>query len=167
MSSGGVFSVIVSIVLALLFACVMGLSSAAVLVADYMAPGRAFTEQARQTLFVCGIAGFLAALTAWWLQTLAAERGLFVRFVNALFTYTLAFGAIGGLLVVANNFISYPENNDFSLGGIYSASVGGFYTFALFVAVPLRIALAGLLLAAGLIIALVGPQAETTSAASR
>ena len=162
MKYGGIISMLVGLVLALLFAAVMGVSSAAVLVSDYMHPGRMMSEQARNTLAICAIAGFLASLAAWWLQGFAAERGLFIRFVNALFTYTLSFGAIGGLLVVANNFITYPGTNDFSLGGLYSASVGGFYTFALFVAVPLRLALAGLLLSAGLIIALVGPQRRLT-----
>jgi len=158
MGDKGALSMIVGLVLALLFAAVMGASSAAVLVADYMHPGRVMSEQARHTLGVCGIAGFSAALTAWGLQGFAAERGLFIRFVNATLTYALSFGAIGGLLVVANNFISYPNGNDFSLGGLYVTSVGGFYTFALFVAVPLRLALLGLLVAAGLVIALVGPQ---------
>lgn len=170
MSSDGVLSMIVGLVLALLFAAVMGVSSAAVLVTDYMHPGRMMSVQARHTLAICAIAGFLASLVAWWLQGFAAERGLFIRFVNALMTYILSFGAIGGLLVVANNIISYPNANDFSLGGLYSSSVGGFYTFALFVAVPLRIALAGLLVSAGLIIALVGPQrrlAETKTASNR
>ena len=169
MSNNGILSAIVGFILALAFAAVMGASSAAILVTDYMHAGRMMSEQARHTLAVCAIAGFLASLVAWWLQGFAAERGFFIRFINAVLTYTLSFGAIGGLLVVANNFITYPDNNDFSLGGLYSSSVGGFYTFALFVAVPLRIALIGLLVAAGLIIALVGPQtpAETNKASSR
>ena len=169
MNSSGIFAGLIGLLLALLFAGAMGLSSAAILVTDYMHAGRMMSDQARHTLAICAIAGFLASLTAWWLQGFAADRGFFIRFINAALTYSLAFGAVGGLLVVANNFISYPNSNDFSPGGLYSASVGGFYTFALFVAVPLRIALAGLLLAAGLIIALVGPQtrAETKKASGR
>ena len=153
----GAFSLIIGLVLALLFAAVMGLSSAAVLVSDYMHPGRIMSDQARHTLIICAFAGFLASLVAWGLQTLATERGFLIRFINAAVTYTLSFGAIGGLLVLTNNIITYPTANNFSLAGIYSVSVGGFYSFALIVGVPLRAAMAGLLLAAGLIITLIGP----------
>lgn len=151
-------SAVVEVVLALLFAGVMGVSSAAVLVTDYMHPGRIMSDQARTTLILCAAAGFLAALFAWWLQSFASERGFVIRFIYALITYTLSFGAIGGLLVVVSNFIFNPAHQDFSLAGLYGASVGGFYTFVLFIGVPLRASLAGILLAAGLIMAIVGPR---------
>ena len=151
-------SAVVGFILALAFASVMGVSSAAVLVTDYMHPGRIMSDQARTTLILCAAAGFLAALLAWWLQSFASERGLVIRFIYALITYTLSFGAIGGVLVVASNFILNPAHQDLSLSGLYGASVGGFYTFMLFIGVPLRAALAGILLAAGLIIAIVGPR---------
>jgi hypothetical protein len=151
-------SAVIGFILALLFASVMGISSAAVLITDYMHPGRIMSDQARTTLILCAVAGFLAALFAWWLQSFASERGFVIRFLYALITYTLSFGAIGGLLVVASNFILNPAHQDFGLSGLYGASVGGFYTFMLFIGVPLRIGLAGLLLAAGLIIAIVGPR---------
>ncbi len=59
------FGRVVGFVLAGLFAAVMGLCLIAVLVADYMEPGRIVNEQARVTLRICGIAGASAGLFAW------------------------------------------------------------------------------------------------------
>ena len=152
---------IVGGLLALLFACVMGLSIMAVLLADYMQPGRVMSEQARQTLQLCAAAGFVSGLIAWWLQRFAAERAFVTRLIYGVSIFFLVFGAVGGTMIVAYNYIAYPNTHDFSLSGIYFASLGGFYSFAVFLVLPLRIALFGLLLAAGLVLALVGPHHET------
>ncbi|GBE42460.1 hypothetical protein BMS3Bbin10_00521 [bacterium BMS3Bbin10] len=144
--------------LAVLFAAVMGMSLIAVLVTEYMEPGRVMGEQARLTLRICGIAGALAALLAWWLQRFAARRGFAVRFFYALVIFLLAFGALGGLLGVISNFMFNPGSNDFSLTGLYWASVGGFYTFVLFLLGSFNPGLLVVLLSPGIILALVGPR---------
>ncbi|MCG8560613.1 MAG: hypothetical protein MI824_12495 [Hyphomicrobiales bacterium] len=156
----GVLAGIVGFILAVLFAGTMGLSVTAVLVADYMQPGRVMGEQARQTLILCAGAGFFAALLAWWMQRFAASRGLLIRFVYGLLIFTLIFLAIGGVFEVGRNYVTNQGPHDYSPAGLYWASLGGFYTFALFLVVPLRLALISLLLAAGLFLALVGPIAR-------
>ncbi|MGI9385316.1 MAG: hypothetical protein ACR2PO_19360 [Methyloligellaceae bacterium] len=156
----GVFAAFVGFVLALLFAATMGLSMTAVLVADYMQPGRVMGEQARQTLILCAGAGFAAAILAWWMQRFAASRGLLIRFIYGFLIFTLIFLALGGILEVGRNYVTNQGPHDYSPAGLYWASLGGFYTFALFVVVPLKLALMGLLLAAGLFLAIVGPIAR-------
>lgn len=144
--------------LALLFSAVMGMCLIAVLVAEYMEPGRIMSEQARLTLRTCGIAGAMAGLLTWWLQRFAAHRGFSVRFFYALVIFLLAFCALGGLLGVISNYMFNPSSNDFSPSGLYWASVGGFYTFALFLLGSFNLGLLVVLLSPGLIVALVGPR---------
>lgn len=153
-----VLGLIVGLLLSLLFAGVMAASSAAILVAEFMQPGRALTDQARQTLILAGIAGGLAAILSWILQNFVASRGFFTRFAYAVPTYALAFFALGGMLVVMSNSYGNPNPKPFDLSELYSASVSGFYSFALFIFVPPRLPFFGLLLAAGLVLALVGPR---------
>ena len=148
----------VGFVLAVLFAIVMGMCLIAVLVADYMEPGRIMSEQARLTLRICGISGAGAGLLAWWLQNFAAHRAFAVRFFYGLVIFLLVFSAIGGLLEVGSNFMFNPGPHDFSLSGLYWASLGGFYTFALFLLGSSNPGLLGVLLAPGVILAVVGPR---------
>ena len=155
----GVLAGIVGFILAVLFAGTMGLSMAAVVVADYMQPGRVMGEHVRNTLIICAGAGFFAALLAWWMQRFAASRGLLIRFVYGLLIFTLIFLAIGGVFEVARNYVINQGPHDYSPAGLYFASLGGFYTFAVFV-LQLQLALIGLLLAAGLFLALMGPIAR-------
>lgn len=151
---------LVGLILAVLFATVFGVSIAAVLISDFMQPDKLISESARQTLAVCGIAGFLASLAAWWLQRYAVGRGFVVRFFYALGIFVLLLGGFGGLLEVLRKIVTAPGGIDWSPGGLYWSSLGGFYTFALFLLVPLRPAMFGLWLAAGLIIATVGPRRD-------
>lgn len=151
-------STVVDVVLGLLFAAAMGASIVAVLISDFMQPGKVMSEPARQTLVVCALAGLCAGLAAWWLQRFVANRGIVVRFFFAFVIFLLLFGALGGLFEVIRKFATSPGGADFSLSGLYWSSLGGFYTFLLFLIIPLRPALFGLWLAAGLIIAIVGPQ---------
>ena len=144
--------------LALLFAAVMGMCLIAVLVTQYMEPGRVMSEQARITLQTCGIAGTTAGLLTWWLQRFAAHRGIAVRFFYALVIFLLAFCALGGLIGVISNFIYNPGPHDYSPTGLYWASVGGFYTFSLFLLGSFNPGLLVVLLSPGLILALVGPR---------
>ncbi len=152
------FGRVVGFVLAGLFAAVMGLCLVAVLVADYMEPGRIVNEQARVTLRICGIAGASAGLIAWWLQGFAAHRAFIVRFFYAMVLFLLVFCAIGGLLEVISNFMLNPGPHDYSPSGLYWSSLGGFYTFALFLSVSFNPGLFVVLLAPGIILALVGPR---------
>lgn len=154
----GPFALIVGLLLAALFSGVMAVTSAAVLVTEFMEPGRALTDQARQTLVVAAIAGGLAALLAWVLQNFVASRGFFTRFAYAVPTYALAFFALGGMLVVMSNSYGNPNPQGFDLSELYSASVSGFYSFVLFIFAPPRLAFLGLLLGAGFILAVVGPR---------
>lgn len=148
----------VGLVLAILFSAVMGACLVAVIVTDYVDPFRVMSEQARQTLRIFAISGALAGLLAWWLQGFAAHRGLIVRFVYGLIAYLLVFCALGGLLGAVSNFMFNPVQQDFSLTGIYWASLGSFYTFALSVLSSAKPELLAVLLAPGFILALVGPR---------
>lgn len=148
----------VGLVLALLFSVAMGLSLIAVLVADYMEPGRVMSEQARSTLRICGVAGASAALIAWWLQRFAAHRGLVVRFLYGLVIFLLVFCAVGALLEVGNNYAFNAGQHDYSPSGFYWASLGAFYTFTFFLVSSFNPGLLGVLLAPGIILALVGPR---------
>ena len=152
------FDRMVGIVLAVLFSAVMGLCLIAVLVADYMEPGRIVNEQARVTLRICGIAGASAGLFAWWLQGFAAHRAFLIRFFYGLVIFLLVFCAFGGLLEVISNFMLNPGPHDYSPSGLYWSSLGGFYTFALFLSVSFNAGLLVVLLAPGIILALVGPR---------
>ena len=157
MEQGG-FDRAVGLVLAILFSAVMGASFIAVLIAEYMDPFQVMSEQARLTLRICGITGALAGLLAWWLQSFAAHRRFIVRFFYGLVIYLLIFCAIGGLLEAVSNFMFNPGPHDYSLTGLYWASLGSFYAFALFVLGSAKTGLLAVLLAPGFILALVGPR---------
>lgn len=152
------FNSAVGFILAILFSAVMGMCLIAVLVAEYMEPGRVMSEQARITLRICGIAGAAAALLAWWLQSFAAHRGFAVRFIYGLVIFILVFSALGGLLETITNFTTNPGPHDYSPTGLYWASLGGFYTFALFLIGSFDLGLIAVLLAPGIILASVGPR---------
>lgn len=161
--SGGImeqsgFSRAVGFVLALLFAAVMGACLIAVLVTEYTEPGRIMSDQARNTLKICGIAGAGAGLIAWWLQGFAAHRGFLVRAIYGFVIFMVVFCALGGLLEVISTYASNTGQHDFSPSGLYWASVGSFYTFTIFIVGSFNIGLFGVLLAPALILALVGPR---------
>lgn len=157
MEQGG-FDRAVGLVLAILFSAVMGACLIAVLVADYMEPGRVMSEQARLTLRISGIAGATAGLLTWWLQGFAAHRSFVVRFSYGLVAYLLIFCALGGLMEAISNFMFNPGPHDYSPTGLYWTSLGSFYTFTLSVLSTAKPALLAVLLAPGFILALVGPR---------
>ncbi len=72
--------------------------------------------------------------------------------------FLLVFCAFGGLLEVISNFMLNPGPHDYSPSGLYWSSLGGFYTFALFLSVSFNAGLLVVLLAPGIILALVGPR---------
>lgn len=147
---------VVGFVLAILFALVIGISMWALLIGDYM--NSVMNAQAQQSLRIVGFAGALSALATWWVQGFAAKRGFVVRFLFALFIFVVAFCSFGGLLRVIYSHISYPNQQDWSLSGLYWASQSDLVSFVLFMLVPPRPAYAALILAASIYVALFGPR---------
>ena len=153
------FDSVVGFVLAIAFAIVMGICMKAVLVGDYMQPGSIMNQQTQHTLEIVGYAGGLAALVTWWVQQFASGRSLIVRFLFALFIFIVAFCSFGGLLRIIYLMVTYPNQLDWSLSGLYWTSLSDFYSFVLFMLVPPRPAYAALMVAAALYLALFGPRA--------
>lgn len=156
-------STVIGFILAILFAIVMGISMQAILVGDYLNSPNVMSETTQLTLRTAGFAGALAALLAWWAQRFAAMRGFFVRFVFALFIFAVAFFSFGGLLRVISSYIAYPNQQDWSLSGLYFASINDFYAFVLFMIGPSLPAYLLLLMAAGAYIAIFGPREQTAA----
>jgi fluoride ion exporter CrcB/FEX len=147
---------VVGFVLAILFALVIGISMWALLIGDYM--NSVMNAQAQQSLRIVGFAGALSALATWWVQGFAAKRGFVVRVLFALFIFVVAFCSFGGLLRVIYSHISYPNQQDWSLSGLYWASQSDLVSFVLFMLVPPRAAYGALILAASIYVALFGPR---------
>jgi len=156
---------VVGFILVAAFAIVMFVCTKALLVGDYMQPGSVMNEQTRHTLQIVGYAGGLAALAAWWVQQFAAGRGFLIRFLFGLFIFVLAFCSFGGFLRIIYSHVAYPNQQDWSLSGLYWTSLSDFYSFVLFMLVPPRVAYAALLIAAGLYLALFGPRGPRTISA--
>jgi hypothetical protein len=155
------FGNVVGFVLALAFALVIGVSMWALLLGDYV--NSFMNEQTRHTLRIVGFAGALAALVTWWVQSFAAKRGFIVRTLFALFIFVVAFCSFGGLLRFIYIHATYPNQQDWSLTGMYLASLNDFYTFLLDMFLPPRPAYAALSLAAAIYIAWFGPREAKTA----
>jgi hypothetical protein len=139
----------------------MGICARAILQGDYMQPG-GVNEQTSHTLQIVGYAGGLAALVAWWVQQFAAGRGFVIRFLFGLVIFLLAFLAFGGLLRVVYLMITYPNQLDWSLSGLYWSSLSDFYAFVLYMLVPPRPSVALLIVAAAIYLAVFGPRGPRT-----
>jgi hypothetical protein len=150
------FGNIVGFVLAAAFALVIGMSMWGLLVGDYM--NRVSNEQTQHTMRIVGFAGALAALVTWWVQQFAAKRGFVVRFLFATFIFVLAFSAFGGLLRFIYIHATYPSQQDWTVSGMYLASLNDFYTFLLDMFLPPRPAYAALTVAVALFVAIFGPR---------
>ena len=155
------FGNVVGFVLAILFAVVIGVSMWALLLGDYV--NSFANEQTRHTLRIVGFAGALAALVTWWVQSFAAKRGFVVRVPFALFIFVVAFCSFGGLLRFIYIHATYPNQQDWSLTGMYLASLNDFYTFLLDMLLPPRPAYAALAVAAAIYIAWFGPREAKTA----
>ena len=155
------FGNVVGFTLAILFALMIGVSMWALLLGDYM--NTFMNEQTRHTLRIVGFAGALAALVTWWVQSFAAKRGFVVRFLFALVVFVLAFCAFGGLLRFIYIHATYPSQQDWSLTGMYLASLNDFYTFLLDMLLPPRPAYAALAVVAAIFIAVFGPRETRTA----
>ena len=155
------FGSVVGFVLAILFALVIGVSMWALLLGDYM--NTFMNEQTRHTLRIVGFAGALTTLVTWWVQSFAAKRGFVVRFLFALFIFVVAFCSFGGLLRFIYIHVTYPSQQDWSLTGMYLASLNDFYTFLLDMLLPPRPAYAALAVVAAIYIAWFGPRERKTA----
>jgi hypothetical protein len=155
------FGNVVGFVLAVLFALVIGISMWALLIGDYM--NTVMNEQTRHTLRIVGFAGALAALATWWVQSFAAKRGFVVRFMFAFFIFVVAFCSFGGLLRFIYIHATYPNQQDWSVTGMYLASLNDFYTFLLDMLLPPRPAYAALTVAAAIFVAWFGPREARTA----
>jgi hypothetical protein len=155
------FGNVVGFVLALAFALVIGVSMWALLLGDYV--NSFMNEQTRHTLRIVGFAGALAALVTWWVQSFAAKRGFVVRTLFALFIFVVAFCSFGGLLRFIYIHATYPNQQDWSLTGMYLASLNDFYTFLLDMMLPPRPAYAALTVAAAIYVAWFGPREAKTA----
>lgn len=149
------FSKVVGFVLAASFAIVVGVSTWALMVGDYMNT-QLNNPQIQHTLRIVGFAGLLAALVAWWCQRFVAHRGFLVRMLFALFIFLVAFCSFGGFLRFVYIHATYPSQVDWSLGGLYASSLNDFYTFLLDMLLPPRLGFLGLAVAAAIYIALFG-----------
>ncbi len=153
---------VVGFVLAILLALVVGVSMWALLNGEYMNAPQDMKTQAEHTLRIVGFAGAFAALVTWWVQNFAAKRGFVIRFLFALFIFVVAFFSFGGLFRLVDSYYSRPNLQDWSPSGLYFASINDFYSFVLFMFVPLRSTFIALTAASSIFVALFGPhQAET------
>lgn len=152
------FDKVVGFALAAAFALVVGVSMWALLIGDYM--NTVMNDQAQTTLRIVGFAGGLAALITWWVQGFAARRGFVVRFLFALFIFVVSFCSIGGMLRVIYSHITYPNQQDWSLMGLYWASQGDLISFVLFMLVPPRPAYAAMLVTGAIYVAIFGPRQQ-------
>ena len=154
---------VVGFVLAILLALVVGVSMWALLNGEYMNAPQDMKTQAEHTLRIVGFAGALAALVTWWVQTFAERRGFVVRVLFALFIFVVAFFSFGGLLRLVDSYYSRPNLQDWSPTGLYFASINDFYSFVIFMFVPLRGAFVALTAAAAIFVALFGPRDARTA----
>jgi glucan phosphoethanolaminetransferase (alkaline phosphatase superfamily) len=154
------FTKVVGFVLAAAFAIVIGVSMWALIIGDYM--NTVMNTQTQHTVRIVGFAGLLAALVTWWCQRFAARRGFLVRTLFALFIFIVAFCSFGGLLRFIYIHAIYPSQQDWSLSGMYLASLNDFYTFLLDMLIPPRPAYAALAVAAAIYVAIFGPREPKT-----
>ncbi|MGH6736830.1 MAG: hypothetical protein ACRECX_12265 [Methyloceanibacter sp.] len=154
------FTKVVGFVLAAAFAIVIGISMWALLIGDYM--NTVMNQQTQHTVRIVGFAGMLAALVTWWCQRFAAKRGFLVRTLFALFIFVVAFCSFGGLLRFIYIHATYPSQQDWSLSGMYLASLNDFYTFLLDMLLPPRAEYAALAIAAAIYVAIFGPREPKT-----
>jgi len=152
------FDKAVGFALAILFALVIGLSMQGLLVQ----PDTLTNQRTQDTMRIVGLAGGLAALLAWWVQGFAANRGLAVRVLFALFVFVVAFCSFGGLFRVIDGVVRYPNQQDWTLSGIYWSSQGNLISFVIDMLVPPRPAYAALIFASAFYLAVFGPRGPRT-----
>ena len=154
------FSKVVGFLLAAGLAIVIGVSMWALMTGEYM--NSVITPQTQHTVRIVGFAGMLAALFTWWCQRFTARRGFLVRMLFALFIFIVAFCSFGGLLRFVYIHVTYPSQQDWSLTGMYFASLNDLYTFLLDMMIPPRPGYLALAVAAAIFVALFGTREPKT-----
>ena len=154
------FNKVVGFVLAAAFAIVIGISTWALMNGDFM--NTVMNQQTQHTMRIVGFAGMLAALVVWWCQRFTARRGFIVRMLFALFIFVVAFSSFGALLRFGYIHATDPGRQDWSLMGLYLASLNDFYTFLLDMMIPPRPSYAALAVAAAIYVAIFGPREPKT-----
>ncbi len=154
------FGKVVGFVLAVAFAIAIGVSTWALMIGEYM--NEVVNEQTQRTVRIVGFAGLLAAAVTWWCQRFTARRGFLVRMLFALFVFLVAFVSFGGLLRFIYGIVTYPNLADWSLSGLYFASVSNLYAFLIDIFLPPRLSIAGLAVAAAIYVALFGTREPQT-----
>lgn len=149
---------LVGVILAVLFAIVMGLCALALLYTDFTVSGGLLNDRERATMRIAALAGASAGLIAWGLQKFAAHRSFGVRMVYGLTVYVLVFCALGGFFELVSGAINGPGSLDWSPSGLYFLSLGAFYSFTISLFGNSAFFLIGLMIAAGIILAAVGPR---------
>ena len=157
MEESGLYTV-VGFVLAVLFAIVMGLCVFAILYADFAQSGGIVNDRERSILRITAIAAASAALLAWWLQRFAATRSFGVRFFYGMLIYPVVFTALGSMMELVQKIVSKPGAMTFSFSDFYFDSLSAFYAFVIDLVGNALLPLIGLVFAAGLILAAVGPR---------
>ncbi len=154
------FTKVVGFLLAAAFAIVIGVSMWALMVGDFT--NTVMNPQTQHTMRIVGFAGMLAAAVVWWCQRFTARRGFIVRTVFALFIFVVAFTSFGALLRFGYIHVTDPGRQDWSLSGLYFASINDFYTVLLDMMIPPRPSYAALILAAAIYVAVFGPREPKT-----
>lgn len=154
------FSKAVGFILGAAFAIVIGICTWALMMGDYM--GTVLNEQTQHTVRIVGFAGLLAAAVTWWCQRFTARRGFLVRMLFALFIFVVAFSAFGGLLRFVYIHATYPAQADWSVSGLYFATINDFYVFVIGTLLPPTLGFAGLAVGSAVYVALFGPREPKT-----
>ena len=154
------FNKVVGFILGAAFAIVVGISMWALMVGDFM--NTVMNQQTQHTVRIVGFAGMLAAAVTWWCQRFAARRGFLVRTLFALFIFIVAFCSFGGLLRFIYIHATYPSQQDWSLTGMYLASLNDFYTFLLDMLIPPRPGYLALAIAGSIYVAIFGAREPKT-----
>lgn len=149
---------LVGLFLAVAFAGVMGLCALAVLYTDFSISGGVLNDRERVTLRIVALAGASAGIISWIMQRFAEHRSFGVRLLYGLTVYVLVFCALGGLFELISGMFSGPGSIDWSPSGLYFLSLGAFYSFTISLLGDSILALIGLMLSAGIILAAVGPR---------
>ena len=80
----------------------------------------------------------------------------------ALFIFVVAFCSFGGLLRFIYTHAMYPSEQDWTLTGLYFASLNDFYSFLLDMLIPPRPSYAALAVAVAVYVAIFGPREPKT-----
>lgn len=165
-ASGGARSMAAGLVLAVLFSLIYGIILSGGLMAEHIQLGGGeLTNDVASTAYAVGIAGSIAALLTWWLQSLVAGRPAIFRFVFAFITLTVLFLVAGGVLTVMHEYLPLPGKigPTYQFAGaqdFYITMVQAVNAFTQLFLSPLRVSILALLPAGALYITMFGPRRD-------